>query len=809
MLASGANWVRLQSHRSDTTSHDDPTSYTPPESFGPFRVLHQIGAGVLGPVFRTYDAENDRLVAVKALKLDLTPESQRRLVEELDAIVELELDHPSLVNIVAAGIEGTTAYVAEEYVGAESLDIALRHYAPAPIQTILPFIKQLAGAIDFARAAGVMHGALHPRDIFLTPDQARATGFGMAHALEAVGARPTVRRPYSAPERVSGAPWGTEADVYALAAITYELLTAKRIAGAGGQSVGASPESHANVYPAILDVLETALAVEPGRRYPSALVLVAALTKAMAAAPPIAAETRDASADARASMAQLPFATTDDEAPAGAVSTAAPAADSSFLDAIGDVPARWTPAATVLAADGANVANDAALGGAPDDGEADQVDAIDEFDEMAEHDRMAAPIEAGPDSDFDAGSRELTLAADEDIEDDDDAEDAEPEPEARPTRPPVGARPRVADLQFDRVLDDMTGRTAAGVDVGGTDRDDDDLDEDVDDDAIVPSLRDDRARVAAGDDREATAAERGGGPPWPPRRWPGGPPRATASWSTAVLGSAAAVALVIGFILGSFWGAPQDVIEVASEPATSAIIAGGEVTADSQPAAAAIARSVGPDVVRTAETAGADRSSSAPVPPPEAASASARPVRQEAPTSSNAGEPAAVPQASNGPVVPASNRDGRLLIRTTPAGARVSIDGQARGTSPLVVRDLEYGAYAVQVSLAGYATQTTRLTVTRERPAASVTLDLLRPSSPVPSPAADAGALFIDSRPRGARVIVDGQVIGTTPMQMLALPAGTHDVRLELDGYRTWTSTVQVRGGETSRVTGSLDQQRF
>ena len=125
------------------------------------------------------------------------------------------------------------AYRAEEYVAAESLDVAMRHYAPAAIDKALPFITQLAGAIDFARAAGVGHGALHPRDIFVTPDEARATGFGVVEALERVGLRAPVRRPYSAPERIAGGAWRTPADVFSLAAIAYELLTGRRPAGHG------------------------------------------------------------------------------------------------------------------------------------------------------------------------------------------------------------------------------------------------------------------------------------------------------------------------------------------------------------------------------------------------------------------------------------------------------------------------------------------------------------------------------------------------------------------------------------------------
>ncbi len=214
-------------------TRDDPSAFAAPAQFGPFRVLHQIGVGALGPVFRTYEPERDRLVAVKVFRLDITPEQAQALADELSRSAEAGLFHPSIVEPIAAGVEGTVAYCAEEYVAAESLDVAMRHYAPAPIATVLPFITQLAGAIDFARAAGVGHGALHPRDIFVTPEEARATGFGVVEALERVGLRAPVRRPYSPPERIAGKPWDATADVFSLAAITFELLTGRRPAGLG------------------------------------------------------------------------------------------------------------------------------------------------------------------------------------------------------------------------------------------------------------------------------------------------------------------------------------------------------------------------------------------------------------------------------------------------------------------------------------------------------------------------------------------------------------------------------------------------
>ena len=243
-------------------------------------MLHQVGVGALGPVFRTYEPTRDRLVAVKVFRLDITPEQAQALADELSVATEAGLFHPSIVEPIAAGVEGSVAYRAEEYVAAESLDVAMRHYAPAAMDKVLPFISQLAAAVDFARMAGVGHGALHPRDIWVTPEEARATGFGVVEALERVGLRAPVRRPYSAPERVAGVTWSTPADVFSLGAIAYELLTARRPAGVGsgiGDLSGASVGAHAT---AVTAVLVRAMEEDPDKRFPTAMAFASALESA-------------------------------------------------------------------------------------------------------------------------------------------------------------------------------------------------------------------------------------------------------------------------------------------------------------------------------------------------------------------------------------------------------------------------------------------------------------------------------------------------------------------------------------------------
>src|SRR5260370_11181564 len=62
--------------------HIEAAGFAPPDAFGRFRVLHQIGAGTLGPVFRAYEPDRERLVAIKLFRRDLPPDRVHRLVGE-------------------------------------------------------------------------------------------------------------------------------------------------------------------------------------------------------------------------------------------------------------------------------------------------------------------------------------------------------------------------------------------------------------------------------------------------------------------------------------------------------------------------------------------------------------------------------------------------------------------------------------------------------------------------------------------------------------------------------------------------------
>lgn len=210
------------------------------------------------------------------------PEAVAQLAESLRRLAGSRLKHPAVVSAIDAGLEGTIAYLAMEYVAAETLDVALRHLAPAPIDRAWPILGHIAEAIDAGWAAGQGHGALHPRDVFVTPgtQDVRVSGFGVLRTLEQVGVRAPLRRPYTAPERVAGEPFDITADVYALGAIAHELLTGRRPAGPGEQdgamTSGTTPEQRV----LLRKILAGALAERSRDRFATAGAFVTALRDA-------------------------------------------------------------------------------------------------------------------------------------------------------------------------------------------------------------------------------------------------------------------------------------------------------------------------------------------------------------------------------------------------------------------------------------------------------------------------------------------------------------------------------------------------
>jgi len=681
-------------------------------------VLHQIGIGTLGPVFRTYEPTRDRLVSVKAFRLDIVPEQAQALAAALSRATKASLFHPSIVEPIEAGVEGTVAYRAEEYVAAESLDVAMRHYAPAPIDKVLPFITQLAGAIDFARAADIGHGGLHPRDIFVTPDEARATGFGVVEALEQVGIRAPIRRPYSAPERIDGRAWGTAADVFSLAAITFELLTGKRPSGTGAQ-IGALPDGeHAA---ALQTVLARAMDDEPSRRYASALAFAGAL---------------EAASQGRRITDVVPVPVSVPVAMPVPPPAAPPAA-----------PAVEAPRAKTIA----------------------EAQAAAELEEA----EAAAP-----------GIVEPQTAVELEPEIVEPADEATP-----PATLPVAATAGEFDVEAALERGQKPGARTL-------------FDDDVDIAGSAPVERDDR--VGPLEDEPIYAAETSI-PAEKPMFWASEPemsrpdPDETSRSPILPYALLLVLGLLVGFAGGYFVGS-RDRLPAATD--TTAAVP------TPQTAAPAPAQGQGQNRPATPEQPRqySEQKVTPPAPPVETGTAA---------------PPAATRPAPPRAPAPAAATKGQIVVHSVPTRAGVIVNGTWRGRTPLTLDNLAFGSYVVRVVEGGYKVARDEFTLSARDPARTFTARLeLAPAAavrgpaapaaaaPAPGPSSFTGSLYVDSRPRGAKVTIDGKSVGQTPVTVPEVTAGSHVVRIEMDGKKPVTANPRIVAGQTERVTVSLEDRQ-
>jgi hypothetical protein len=188
-----------------------------------------------------------------------------------------------------------------------------------------------------------------------------------------------------------------------------------------------------------------------------------------------------------------------------------------------------------------------------------------------------------------------------------------------------------------------------------------------------------------------------------------------------------------------------------------------------------------------------------------------------APPRASGPPPAAVPAPTAPQSAEPPARVGRLLVRSNPSGATVSVDGVEKGVTPLALGDVEYGTRTVTVERTGYVTERRRVALSGSRPSRSMDVRLTaqasasrpRPATPASlgKPAVTTGGLSVDSRPTGAAVSINGKAIGTTPLTINDLPPGEYRVVMTLAGFQNFTTTVRVVAGERVRAAASLTAQ--
>ena len=894
-------------------------------------------------MFRTHDPDHERLVAVKAFSLDLTPEQSTGLAEQFQRLVDLGIEHPYIAAPVATGVEDFVAYLAVPYVAGESLDAAIRQYGPAPAGDAIRLVAHVAEALDAAAMLGVFHGSLHPRDVLVTPGETHITGLGITQALERVGLRGPIRRPYVAPERESGDEWGAAADICSLAAIAYEVLTGRRALPGTDQPLQALSDLRVHDAAALKDVMETALDPDPERRPARAQDFATAFAAALSETAgsvtpggrgpghrPRKARTRPpklpgldepllpaepartaiapgaaaaaAAPPSSAPAALLPVATMAQEdarpEPEAAVMKSEPAvmkSEPAMLTESASAetspgPADGTaPAPDPVAEVPAEIAAPEAAAVSPDGAEPGVSDTALDAEEsvpLGEPTPVSAAAIAPPDADQDAPLCEPGAPAfSDELAGGDFSFDLDAEPQPAVISPGdfgkisssaaatpdglagAGSRPH-RDLSVNLSRFDGVGPTPSPTDDLGVDLSAFDFSFPPEAPSAIPSSEPTPAaqELAPGGD-EAPSAKRRLTPRTPtpartpisvtparedqsdagsspaetqvPRAFdpgPGSPPsrpsvlfdsmppassdRSSRIPIVAGVAAGLVLGLAIGYYLGSRPGVSTPVPGVASTTAAR--------TPFSQPARA---------VPRTPEI----REPAAPVVPSTSVAgtpAQARATPARATASEPAPTPAAAVEAAARPARTSAATRGEILVRATPVSGNVFIDGMPQGLTPRNLRTVPLGTHTIRVTRPAYATQEQKVVLTAKEPSAVVEFTLrpgkaspagsapggsaastkptARPPVPptaagaprsAPTPVVVAPSLSIETRPPGARVVVDGRDVGVTPLTLTPLGSGWHSVQLQLRGYRVWSSTVSVAAGQRRRIAASLERE--
>ncbi len=199
-------------------------------SFGPYRILEQIGEGGMGVVYRGYQESLNRYVAIKVLRGELARNQEfiARFGQEARAVARLS--HPNILHVYDAGVVEGRQYMAMDYAEGGSVKDLLQR-GPIQAERAVSLAAQVADALDQAHQHGLVHRDVKPGNILLARDgRPLLTDFGIARALDAstrltrTGA--SIGTPeYMSPEQGLAEPTDGRTDIYALGIVLYEMLT--------------------------------------------------------------------------------------------------------------------------------------------------------------------------------------------------------------------------------------------------------------------------------------------------------------------------------------------------------------------------------------------------------------------------------------------------------------------------------------------------------------------------------------------------------------------------------------------------------
>lgn len=209
-----------------------PQREAPPKTLGRYRILNEVGRGATAFVYKAYDPELDRFLAIKVLRDELARDKDYRDAFLKEARLAAQLTHPSIVTIFDVGVADSKPYIGMELLEGATLDRILTTQGKINLKTVLAMAIQLSRALDYAHKRGVVHRDIKPGNIVVLKDKktVKLTDFGIAQLDENLGkvgkrADKVLGTPeYMAPEQVLGHTVDSRSDLYSFGVLIFRML---------------------------------------------------------------------------------------------------------------------------------------------------------------------------------------------------------------------------------------------------------------------------------------------------------------------------------------------------------------------------------------------------------------------------------------------------------------------------------------------------------------------------------------------------------------------------------------------------------